>query len=202
MAAFASLLVLLPIVAHPLVQAQQCFAYSVATITDCAPATTTVVQPTPTPSDGVVTVTMPECPHCHCDCAHTKTYTTVYEAFCPTGVAQVTYTVNEIYSGMSTAPVLATPTEIPHGFTTTVATCHECGEAPITKTLTYPVGGSCTVTDAPQVPSGKPGAQKPAGDAPSSNSQNPSNEVYVAKAPQVTPIGASIAALLSLVFLL
>lgn len=197
MAAFSSLLVLLPIVAQPLVQAQQCFSYSVATITDCAPTTTINVKPMPPPTDGVVTVIMPECPHCHCDCAHTKTYTTVYEAFCPSGVAQVTYTVNEIYSGMSTAPVLATPTEVPHGFTTTVATCHKCGESPITKTLTYPVGGSHTVTDAPQVPSGQPG------DTPKSNGQSPSSEVYVvAKAPQVTPMGASIAALLSLIFLL
>lgn len=132
-----------------------CMSYSTATVTECGPT------PTPAPPihhgpDGVVTILMPDCPSCSCDCAYTKTYTTTFDVFCPTGVAKTTYTINEVYKGMSTAPAFATPTVYPHGFTTTVATCTTCGSAPLVKTLTYPATGK---PSAPPSGPAQPGTQ-------------------------------------------
>ena len=55
---------------------------------------------------------------------------------------------------MSTAPSFPTPTDVPHGFKTTIETCNSCGSALITRTLTYPVGGQPSV---PTAGSGQPG---------------------------------------------
>jgi hypothetical protein len=86
---------------------------------------------------------MPECQDCGCtDCAYTNTYTTTLDVFAPTGLAQFPYSVKEIYRGMSTMPADATPTAIPYGFTSGVETCNNCGDEPITATMTYPRGGS------------------------------------------------------------
>ncbi|KAL6913491.1 hypothetical protein FSST1_011251 [Fusarium sambucinum] len=93
--------------------------------------------------DNYYTVEMPECQDCDCtDCVYTNTYTTTLDVFAPTGIAQLPYSVKEVYRGMSAMPADATPTAIPYGFTSGVETCNNCGDEPITATMTYPRGGS------------------------------------------------------------
>lgn len=125
-------------------------SYSVSTITQCdAPTGVTVIpKPSKVAPGEVVTVTMPQCPVCVCDndCIHTRTYTTALEVICPTGVATQTWTVEEIYSGMSELPTVVT-TGCPPGFTTTVTECPNCDT--VTKTITYPNGGQPSITAAP-----------------------------------------------------
>lgn len=120
----------------------QCFAYSSTLVTDCTPAATPSAPLSSTPS-ATVTVTMPECPDCGCSqCTYTHTYTTTYPLFCPSGTVPHTYTVEEIYSGVSTKPALPPVTGVPSGFTTGVETCTlTCGASALTRTLTYPIGG-------------------------------------------------------------
>ncbi|RGP68604.1 hypothetical protein FLONG3_8053 [Fusarium longipes] len=77
--------------------------------------------------DNYYTIEMPEC----------QDY-----VFAPTGIARFPYSVKEIYLGMSTMPADATPTAIPYGFTSSVETCNNCGDEPITATMTFPRGGS------------------------------------------------------------
>ncbi|CEJ91761.1 hypothetical protein VHEMI07452 [[Torrubiella] hemipterigena] len=132
-----------------LTSADKCMSYSVATITDCSPVTTSASVPAVPTETKTVTVTMPNCHVCECkreggkDCVFTKTYTTEYEAVCPTGVITKTYTVEEIYPGVTEKPHIVTTTEgCPPGFTSDVVTCNTCGPAAITKTVTYPSGGS------------------------------------------------------------
>ncbi|CEI69089.1 hypothetical protein FVEN_g4144 [Fusarium venenatum] len=93
--------------------------------------------------DNYYTVEMPECQDCDCaDCAYTNTYTTTLGVFAPTGIAQLPYSVKEVYRGMSAMPADVTPTAVPYGFTSGVETCNNCGDEPITATMTYPRGGS------------------------------------------------------------
>ena len=186
MTSLISLLSVLPLVAQPILADAECMSYSVETITDCGPAPTNA-PPTSTPGPGgVITITMPACPHCTCECSHVKTYTTIYEAFCPTGVATVTYTVEEVYHGMSTAPGFPTPTDLPHGFTTTVATCNSCGSAPITRTLTYPVGGQ------PSVPTSGPGQPGTSGSPGNSGGSGQSGQPGTSGTPgEGGPVGAA-----------
>lgn len=121
--------------------------YITATLTECfdheagiptpdagAPA------PFPSPDSQVYTVHVDSCRACDCDgCTHTQTDTIEYAAFCPTGTIDVPYVVEEVHSGMSSAPdswdVERSP--VSPGFTT-IETCTVCGDAPLTETLTYP----------------------------------------------------------------
>lgn len=129
--------------------AAECFSYAVSTVTDCGPPTPTPSPATTTGPVETVTVTMPECHVCNCPSkTYTKVYTTAYELFCPRGVGHQTYTVTELYPGVTDTPVIAHSTACPEGFTTTLATCNACGESPITKTLTVPSGGPTFVSTA------------------------------------------------------
>lgn len=148
----SSAVAIVPFLAQ-LAVAEQKYSISTTAFTTCGPVPTPA--PPTTGENGIVTVIMPACPDCTCACAHTKTYNTVYETVCPTGVTEVTYTVAEVYKGISTAPAIVN-TVIPHGFTTTVVTCNTCGPAAITKTLTVPV----------TQPTGNPGAPGPGGQQP------------------------------------
>lgn len=141
--------------------ADDCLSYSITTITDCEP------EPTPAPSVvtvaapavteiKTVTVVMPACHVCaECEadsakCAVTKTYVTVLDALCPTGHSKATYTVEEIYPGVTGTPALRTnKADCPAGFTSSVVTCNSCGPIPITKTITYPTNGQPIQTAAP-----------------------------------------------------
>ncbi|KAJ3497325.1 hypothetical protein NLG97_g1992 [Lecanicillium saksenae] len=159
MANLLHLLALLPLLSEAVPADGQCYTYSTSTITGCGPAPTTApVQPTVTRPGETVTVFMPQCPLCTCEATYTKTYTTTNEVFCSTGVVDVTYTVKEIYKGHSTEPVFKTSTEVPHGFTTTVATCDACGPAPITRTFTLPSGAPISVSRYSSKPVASPTA--------------------------------------------
>ncbi|KAJ6788862.1 hypothetical protein PWT90_09436 [Aphanocladium album] len=169
-----SVLAIAPLVArYALAQAQQ-YSISTTEFTTCGPVPTQ--EPPKTGGNGIITVVMPACPDCKCECAHTKTYTTIYETVCPTGVTQVTYTVAEVYKGISTAPVVVS-TEIPHGFTTTVTACDVCGPETVTKTLTIPI--TAQQTGGPALGAQQPGGQQPGGQRPGGgkNGTNPNPPV-------------------------
>ncbi|KAH7027977.1 uncharacterized protein B0I36DRAFT_365106 [Microdochium trichocladiopsis] len=106
---------------------------------------------------GHVSYTMPECISCGCDtCTATSTFVTSYPAFCPgqksgfgsdkPGFTEQTYTVTETYVGVSSVPQFASATDVPFGFTISVATCTACshaanqgGNGPVViETMTYP----------------------------------------------------------------
>lgn len=123
----------------------QRYTYTTRTMTECFSTTQESFGPaTPTQgTDNYYTVEMPECQDCGCtDCAYTNTYTTTLDVFVPTGIAQFPYSVKEVYRGMSAMPADATPTAVPYGFTSGVETCNNCGDEPVTATMTYPRGGS------------------------------------------------------------
>ncbi|KAF2999974.1 hypothetical protein E8E14_006213 [Neopestalotiopsis sp. 37M] len=129
----------------------QSLAYVTELVTECFDplqtgieygASSTEAAPAPHyTGSGPVDYSMPAC-ECGCStCSHTSVYSTNYPVFCSTGVTDTTYTITETYHGMSTLPTFAEPTECPYGFTTEEHTCTVCGDAPITKTMTYPSGG-------------------------------------------------------------
>ncbi|KAM5342352.1 hypothetical protein ACJ41O_013318 [Fusarium nematophilum] len=125
--------------------AAQRYTYTTRTITECFSSTQAdfgQAAPTQGP-DKYWTIEMPECHDCHCtDCAYTHTYTTTLDVFYPMGIGKYPYSIKEIYRGMSTMPVPATPTAMPYGFTSAVETCNICGDEPVEATMTYPRGGS------------------------------------------------------------
>lgn len=132
-----------------LLSAAQDISYTTSTVTACFDHDDGLPTPAPggPPPGRDCLVVIPGCGACDCDsCAHTATYTTKYPAFCSTGLADVTYTVTEIRSGMKEAPRVTGRPDVPEGFTTAVETCTVCGDEPLTKTITYPVDG------APYVP--------------------------------------------------
>jgi len=146
----------------PLVSAQQ-LSYTTSTVTECFPSSTTsspLAPPTPAPTQ--VTVTMPACPDCDCaTCARTSVFVATFAVFCPSGTTRQTYTVTEVYRGMSSLPAFAgPPTAVPYGFTTGVETCTVCGEKPVVATMTYPSGGRPYASGmaVPTAPTGKPNA--------------------------------------------
>ncbi|WXC65250.1 hypothetical protein SNK03_011056 [Fusarium graminearum] len=123
----------------------QRYTYTTRTMTECFSTIQSSFGPAvPTQGqDNYYTVSMPECQDCDCtDCAYTNTYTTTLDVFVPTGIAQLPYSVKEVYRGMSAMPADAEPTAVPYGFTSGVETCNNCGDEPITVTITYPRGGS------------------------------------------------------------
>ncbi|KAF4982372.1 hypothetical protein FZEAL_1991 [Fusarium zealandicum] len=123
----------------------QRYTYTTQTMTECFSTTQANFGPAaPTQgADKYWTVEMPECQDCHCpDCAYTHTYTTTLDVFYPSGIAKYPYSIKEVYRGMSTMPVDATPTVMPYGFTSAVETCNNCGDEPLEATMTYPRGGS------------------------------------------------------------
>ncbi|KAM0249069.1 hypothetical protein ACHAP5_003009 [Fusarium lateritium] len=125
--------------------AAQRYTYTTRTLTECFSTTQESFGPAePTQGqDKYWTVEMPECQDCRCtDCAYTNTYTTSLDVFSPTGLAKFPYQVKEVYRGMSAMPADATPTVVPYGFTTGVETCNNCGDEPVTATMTYPRGAS------------------------------------------------------------
>lgn len=139
-----------------------------ATVTECFPNTGTPVTPScrascPTPMTSVhpngpifVEVEAPKCDSCGCDtCVHTNVYTTTYDVFCPTGISQQEYVVTETYSGMSGRPTMPSSTHLPFGFTAGVKTCNECGDEPMTATITYPATG-CPYILGMSEPTGAP----------------------------------------------
>lgn len=139
-----------------------------ATVTECFPNTGTPVTPScrascPTPMAYAhpngpifVEVEAPKCDSCGCDsCVHTNVYTTTYDVFCPTGISQQEYVVTETYSGMSGRPTMPSSTHLPFGFTAGVKTCNECGDEPMTATITYPATG-CPYILGMSEPTGAP----------------------------------------------
>ncbi|ROW02815.1 hypothetical protein VSDG_01825 [Cytospora chrysosperma] len=139
-----------------------------ATVTECFPNTGTPVTPScrascPTPMASAhpngpifVEVEAPKCDSCGCDtCVHTNVYTTTYDVFCPTGISQQEYVVTETYSGMSGRPTMPSSTHLPFGFTAGVKTCNECGDEPMTATITYPATG-CPYILGMSEPTGAP----------------------------------------------
>lgn len=140
--------------------AAQRYTYTTRTMTECFSTTQESFGPAePTQGqDKYWTVDMPECQDCRCtDCAYTNTYTTSLDVFSPTGLAKFPYQVKEVYRGMSAMPADATPTDVPYGFTAGVETCNNCGDEPVTATMTYPRGASpyqeVVPTAAPEVES-------------------------------------------------
>lgn len=140
-----------------------CYAYSSSAITECEAPITSTLTSTSAPPDPTktITVTMPECRSASCEgCTYTRTYTKTGTIFHPTGTACQTWTVKEVYPGVSTSPVILQSTGLPDGFTTTVATCtNTCGASKVTATLEYPTGGKTFTTgttggstSAPPVP--------------------------------------------------
>lgn len=143
------LVVAMQVLSHIAVARAECVRYSLTTVVECGPATALPPPPNPAITTSVVTVTLPEC-SCGCKsadnraCVYTKTYTTEYEALCPTGVAIQTWTVEEVYPGATAEPTISGghPNGVPPGFTASVVTCETCGPAAVTKTVTYPIGGN------------------------------------------------------------
>ena len=91
---------------------------------------------------GTVTETLP-CHKCQMTDGIYTTYTTVYTAICPTGLAPSTYVITEPCSETGQPR----PSDhIPQGFTITTVACGACAEE--TVTLTTPAG-STTPTLAP-----------------------------------------------------
>ncbi|KAM0348048.1 hypothetical protein ACHAPU_004551 [Fusarium lateritium] len=132
--------------------AAQRYTYTTRTMTECFSTTQESFGPAePTQGqDKYWTVEMPECKDCRCtDCAYTNTYTTSLDAFSPTGIAKFPYQVKEIYRGMSAMPADAAPTDVPYGFTSGVEICDDCGDEPVTATMTYPRGASPYQESAP-----------------------------------------------------
>lgn len=152
----AATLLSLAAVASAVASADDCLSYSI-TITDCDPEPTAVTVQLPAVTEvKTVTVVMPACHVCaeckadHDKCAVTKTYVTVLDAVCKTGLTKTTYTVEEIYPGVTGTPALQTnKADCPAGFTTSAVTCHECGPNGVTKTITYPTNGQPIQTAAP-----------------------------------------------------
>jgi chitinase len=69
---------------------------------------------------------------------HTTIITTHYVGICPTGYTTIPYTTTVVTSpGASSSAV--SPSDVPAGFTTTVAVCPACNSASPTVTLTIPV---------------------------------------------------------------
>jgi len=108
-------------------------------------------------TSGHVSYSMPECVSCGCNsCTATSTFVTSFPAFCPgqkssiggnePGFTEQTYTVTETYVGVSNLPQFAAATEVPFGFTISVATCTACSQtanqggngAVVVETMTYP----------------------------------------------------------------
>jgi hypothetical protein len=123
-------------------QAAVCPISTVTTCFDYSPPTPTV-RP-----DGCVVVTMPPCVGCGCaTCSHTRFYTTTLNVFGGIfGIRPSVYTVEEIYQGMSRAPIYPrqTPGSVPVGFTVANDVCNTCGFFAVTRTMTYPIGGHAT----------------------------------------------------------
>lgn len=119
------------------------YIYTTQTMTDCFKATQSDFGP-PEPTkgpDGTWTITMPKCHNCHCpDCTYTHSYTATFDVFNPNGTSKWTYSIEEVYPGMSTMPSSAVPTSVPYGFTKGVRTCRICGEGTVVATMTYPRG--------------------------------------------------------------
>lgn len=154
----------------PLTTAQEICTLEVraAIVTECFPNTGATVTPSckascPTPVASTkpngpifVEVQAARCDSCGCDtCVHTNVYTTTYDVFCVTGIAQQEYVVTKTYSGMSGAPTMPSATRLPFGFTAGVEICTECGKTPITATLTYPDSG-CPYILGMSEPTGAP----------------------------------------------
>ncbi|KAK3179217.1 hypothetical protein K4F52_009337 [Lecanicillium sp. MT-2017a] len=117
--------------------AQQCMQYATAIVTTCG-AVPTIKPVVP---HEVLTITMPDCWGETCDkgAVCTKSYTTVCPVPNPTGTTDHTWTVEEIYRGITAVPSVAPTGGVPHGYTTFVDTCTvEGGVA--TKTFTVPKG--------------------------------------------------------------
>ena len=115
------------------------------------------------------------------------TYTTVFSEFCPTGVAEKTYTVTESCS--ESVHGQPRPSDhVPQGFTVTTATCHVCGPNPVVATLTTP-------TPAPTAPAPAPAGPTPAGDSPSVGSSpggtSPGGSAPPNSSPQASSPGGS-----------
>lgn len=108
-------------------------------------------------TSGHVSYSMPECVSCGCNsCTAKSTFVTSFPAFCPgqksgigsnkPGFTEQTYTVTETYVGVSNLPQFAAATEVPFGFTISVATCTACSHAAnqggngavVVATMTYP----------------------------------------------------------------
>ncbi|KAJ1328061.1 hypothetical protein MN608_07397 [Microdochium nivale] len=119
------------------------------------------------PTPGHVSYTMPECISCGCDtCTAKSTFVTSFAAFCPgqksefgsdkPGFTEQTYTVTETYVGVSNLPQFASATDVPFGFTISVATCTACSHAAnqggngavVVETMTYPQDSTPFATDA------------------------------------------------------
>ncbi|KAI9149400.1 hypothetical protein HJFPF1_11452 [Paramyrothecium foliicola] len=131
-------------------QAAVCPLSTVTSCVDIGPS-----PPTPTAGqDGCVTIYMPECTGCGCaTCSHTHVFTTTLDVFGGLfGSRPSAYTIKEIYRGMSRAPIYPKQTGIPLGFTVAPAVCSTCGFLPITKTMTYPIGGRPVAFTPPSVP--------------------------------------------------
>lgn len=125
--------------------AEQHYIYTTKTMTECFSASqTNFGQPQPTQgSDNYYTINMPECKDCDCStCSYTHTYSTVLDAFNAQGVAAYTYSIKEVYRGMSAMPAELTPTDVPYGFTAHEETCTSCGDEALTAVMTFPRGGS------------------------------------------------------------
>ncbi|KAJ0164783.1 hypothetical protein CTA2_190 [Colletotrichum tanaceti] len=104
----------------------------------CAPAPT-IRPPVVIGGPICVEIEAPECKRCGCDtCTQTVTYTTEYDAFCPTGITRQKYEVTETYKGVAAKPTIPSA-DVPLGFTKDVQTCTTCGPTPITATITRPV---------------------------------------------------------------
>ena len=82
---------------------------------------------------------MPSCLSCGCPtCVWTDSYTTTFASFCPTGLVNKPYVIQELYTGLAMKPSVTGRPELPHGFTTKVQTCTSCGAKPVTATITFP----------------------------------------------------------------
>ncbi|KAF2480577.1 hypothetical protein BDY17DRAFT_312452 [Neohortaea acidophila] len=118
-----------------------------------------------TVTDGVTVTYCPRCEHMTMPVGpvgYTTVYTTTYEALCPTGMTQSTYTITE----SCTEP---TPTwipgsrHIPPGFTVTTAQCTMCAETPVPVTITEPCGCEAHEgTPGPPAPAPATGGSGPA----------------------------------------
>ncbi|KAJ6782690.1 hypothetical protein PWT90_02452 [Aphanocladium album] len=180
-----ALFALRPLLSEAVLADGQCYADSTSTVTCCGPASTTpAVRPDVKQRGETITVTMPQCPLCTCKAIYTKTYTTVNGVFCPTSNTNVTYTVKEPYPGHSIEPVFKTSTGVPHGFTTTVATCYAFCPAPITETLTLPSGAPISVSGTVSEPVATPA---PAGAQSASEQPVPNAKTHDVAASSATP---------------
>ncbi|KAI9668318.1 MAG: hypothetical protein M1829_005522 [Trizodia sp. TS-e1964] len=116
-----------------------CPAQSTLVVTSLIAISTTVCPITalPTKVDAVSASSSPTAQFI------TTVITTEYVSICPTGFTTLKTTYQATIPATQT---LATLTQIPQGWTTTVAVCNNCGAAPTTVTLTVPYQASSAPT--------------------------------------------------------